>query len=488
MKPNNILLSALLASALTANAQVKINVDVANPGVKVSPNLYGIFFEDINHAADGGLYAELISNRSFEDSDNTTPTWRTKAADGATISTQLVSKALLNNAQGKALQINVAARQNATASLVNEGFWGINAVQGRTYKLSLWAKGSYKGGVKARLISADGKSVYAETAVDAKMGKKWSKFTAELTANANDPKAQFELVFDGKGTIEASTLHIAKTNETIIADWQTFSNIEAENNVAAIAVLGYMHEWQAAHLFVGVRNVNEDFFTSDITAFFISSSCGIFPTIAASYPIANYPFSGLTVYFDVSRGGWTFRNSLYNGTGYNGWKRGDNPFLVRPAKDGVFNISQLEYAHSGAHYFAGVAVHSRQYTVGTDGEMPSADAAAHKTTCAWWAYAEQPMWSAADRCVTCMAQYSENTCRQSVCYRYAEVGCAYCDSLNQCGLSAQCARFRQGTEHSVELTYRRQLNRHIALQPSFQYINNAGGNFTALCARLYYSF
>ena len=201
MKPNNILLSALLASALTANAQVKINVDVANPGVKVSPNLYGIFFEDINHAADGGLYAELISNRSFEDSDNTTPTWRTKATDGATISTQLVSKALLNNAQGKALQINVAARQNATASLVNEGFWGINAVQGRTYKLSLWAKGSYKGGVKARLVSADGKSVYAETAVDAKMGKKWSKFTAELTANANDPKAQFELVFDGKGTV-----------------------------------------------------------------------------------------------------------------------------------------------------------------------------------------------------------------------------------------------------------------------------------------------
>lgn len=137
-----------------------------------------------------------------------------------------------------------------------------------------------------------------------------------------------------------------------------------------------MHEWQAAHLFVGVRNVNEDFFTSDITTLFINSSCGIFPTIAASYPIANYPFSGLTVYFDVSRGGWTFRNSLYNGTGYNGWKRRDNPFLVRPAKDGVFNISQLEYAHSGAHYFAGVAVHSRQYTVGTDGEMPSADAAA----------------------------------------------------------------------------------------------------------------
>lgn len=250
----------------------------------------------------------------------------------------------------------------------------------------------------------------AEWQWDMKRNTNWLNL---LRLNLNVP------VFDGKGTIEASTLHIAKTGETIIADWQTFSNIEAENNVAAIAVLGYMHEWQAAHLFVGVRNVNEDFFTSDITTLFINSSCGIFPTIAASYPIANYPFSGLTVYFDVSRGGWTFRNSLYNGTGYNGWKRRDNPFLVRPAKDGVFNISQLEYAHSGAHYFAGVAVHSRQYTVGPDGEMPSADAAAHKTTCAWWAYAEQPVWSAADRCVTCMAQYSENTCHQSACYRYA---------------------------------------------------------------------
>ena len=236
MKPNNILLSALLASALTANAQVKINVDVANPGVKVSPNLYGIFFEDINHAADGGLYAELISNRSFEDSDNATPTWRTKAADGATISTQLVSKALLNNAQGKALQISVAARKNATASLVNEGFWGINAVQGRTYKLSLWAKGNYKGGVKARLISADGKSVYAETAVDAKMGKKWSKFTASLTANANDPKAQFELVFQVYSFASVSSFCCYRVKQIVVGWYGVFPRVNklVTDNIADV--------------------------------------------------------------------------------------------------------------------------------------------------------------------------------------------------------------------------------------------------------------
>lgn len=77
MNKKKTLLSALLATAMAANAQVTINVDAGNPGIQVSPNLYGIFFEDINHAADGGLYAELISNRSFEDDGKTTSTWKT---------------------------------------------------------------------------------------------------------------------------------------------------------------------------------------------------------------------------------------------------------------------------------------------------------------------------------------------------------------------------------------------------------------------------
>ena len=87
-KKRHFLLSAVLATTLAANAQVTINVDASNPGVKVSPNLYGIFFEDINHAADGGLYAELISNRSFEDDDKNIPTWKTSAQEGAKVNAQ----------------------------------------------------------------------------------------------------------------------------------------------------------------------------------------------------------------------------------------------------------------------------------------------------------------------------------------------------------------------------------------------------------------
>lgn len=310
---------------------------------------------------------------------------------------------------------------------------------------------------------------------------------------------------NGKGAFEAATLHVAKTKEeTILADWQGFSNIEADNMFAAIAVLGYMHTWQNAHLFVGVRNVNEDFFTSDVTSLFTNSSCGIFPTIAASYPIANYPFSGLTLYFDVTRGPWTFKNSLYNGTGYNGWKGNDNPFLVRPKRDGVFNISQLEYSANDARYFAGLTMHTRQHLtceqegfVTTDGasasenddeELAPTEKTTNKTTFAWWLYGEQPVWTAGDRSVVCMAQYSENTSHNNKCYRYAEVGCAYRDSLNECGLSGQYARFQEGNEWSMELTWRRQLSETIAVQPSFQYVNNANGQFTVLSTRLCLSF
>lgn len=201
MYAKTLLFSALALTATSLRAQVTVDVDAASPGVKVSPNLYGIFYEDINHAADGGLYAELISNRSFEDDAKNIPTWKTSAADGAKIDAQLTGKDMLNKVQKQALQLTVAATPKATAQLVNEGFWGINTVQGRSYSLSFWAKGNYSGTLKARLADSEGETVYAETAVEGKIGKKWTKYTATLTAKSSNPKAQFQLVFDGKGTL-----------------------------------------------------------------------------------------------------------------------------------------------------------------------------------------------------------------------------------------------------------------------------------------------
>ena len=68
-------LAALWLMAAGAAAQPVVNVDAAHLGVTVSPRLYGIFFEEINHAGDGGLYAEMVQNRSFEDDAEKIPGW-----------------------------------------------------------------------------------------------------------------------------------------------------------------------------------------------------------------------------------------------------------------------------------------------------------------------------------------------------------------------------------------------------------------------------
>lgn len=135
------------------------------------------------------------------------------------------------------------------------------------------------------------------------------------------------------------------------------------------------------------------------------------------------------------------------------------------------------YAHRGARYFAGVAIHSRQFPVGSDSENSSSDASCdvsknhdddaptRHTSCAWWLYGEQPLWTTDGKAVLGMVQYSENTNRNSTCYRYAEIGCAYRDDRNECGLSGQYARYYNGTEYSAEVTWKHKLTESIAFGP-----------------------
>ena len=58
--------AAAAGISITASAAPTIIIDASRPGAKINPAMWGIFFEDINFGADGGLYAELVKNRSFE--------------------------------------------------------------------------------------------------------------------------------------------------------------------------------------------------------------------------------------------------------------------------------------------------------------------------------------------------------------------------------------------------------------------------------------
>lgn len=96
--------------------------------------------------------------------------------------------------------------------------------------------------------------------------------------------------------MEMASISIAETHERpLIDDWQGFSNIEEENTPLALAVLGIRWQLKKSFLFVGVRNLNEDYFTSPYTSLFTNSSCGIFPTLSVNYPIANYPLASIGI-------------------------------------------------------------------------------------------------------------------------------------------------------------------------------------------------
>jgi alpha-L-arabinofuranosidase len=216
----------------------KISIDVAATGAPVQPSMYGVFFEEINHSGDGGLYAELIQNRGFEDRtvpggtrydsgfviapakpnyrsgqvrnfripwnmENKWPGWSLKNQGSASASMQLTTAYPLNNATPAAMQLDITtANANETVGLANEGFWGVAVNQGEKYNLRFFLrhKDDYKGTVSAKLIGANG-SILSQKKFTLKKAGDWNEYTAQLPSNGTDAKAVFVLSFDAPGTV-----------------------------------------------------------------------------------------------------------------------------------------------------------------------------------------------------------------------------------------------------------------------------------------------
>ena len=133
-------------SELSVSAQPSFTFSTAKRGPVMSDLHYGIFYEEINHGGDGGLYAELIRNRSFEDNYSNPDCWWGLG----NVNFELVSTGLLNDKQGRALKMKV---NEYNAGVRNEGFWGMNVVEGEVYTLTFWAKTdkTYSGKLWAEL-------------------------------------------------------------------------------------------------------------------------------------------------------------------------------------------------------------------------------------------------------------------------------------------------------------------------------------------------
>lgn len=184
-------------------AALDLNVDAAHPGIEISPTLYGAFFEDINHAADGGLYAELIQNRSFEDNLRKPRHWSLVKTGTAAGTIALDGKNLLNSAQSRALRLDVTiADTDGSVGISNDGYWGIGINKDIQYDLSFFAKANsgFTGDIKASLQSADGQTVYGQVVITG-VGTEWQKYTAVITANETDPNARLVLSTNSVGSV-----------------------------------------------------------------------------------------------------------------------------------------------------------------------------------------------------------------------------------------------------------------------------------------------
>ncbi|WP_308246399.1 alpha-L-arabinofuranosidase C-terminal domain-containing protein [uncultured Prevotella sp.] len=196
---NKRLLSCIIAasSLLGAYAQTHtFDVNTKKVGAKVQPTMYGIFFEDINYAADGGLYGELVKNRSFEFPD-------------ALMGWKAFGKFEVKN-DGPFercphyVVLGYSGHNDAATGLQNEGYFGIGIDKGEDYRFSVWAKAvSGDATVEVSLVDENTMEEHQEfaTAELKVSGNEWKKYELVLKPAKTVQKANLRLLLKGKNSV-----------------------------------------------------------------------------------------------------------------------------------------------------------------------------------------------------------------------------------------------------------------------------------------------
>ena len=201
------LASILFACALTSGAQTKnvnLNVDLTKSVAEADSRMYGVFFEDINFGADGGLYAELVKNRSFDFPQHLTG-WT--AVGGVEIRND--NPCFDRNPYYARL---TCTGQLTGSGLDNEGFRGIGLKNGATYDFSLYGRAPQGNTAKldVELIGADGQQL-AKQQISVN-SKEWKKYSLTFTAPRTEEKARLRVVMRENGTADVDHISLFPTD------------------------------------------------------------------------------------------------------------------------------------------------------------------------------------------------------------------------------------------------------------------------------------
>jgi alpha-N-arabinofuranosidase len=202
-----VLLTGLLLSvpAVQSQSGVDVRIEADKITAHIGPAFYGIMTEDINHAYDGGLYAELVRNRNFKENLKSPAYWKIVEENGASGSMSLDPSTPFNQAVPATLKLIIdKASAAGRVGVANEGFWGIATRPNTAYKATFYAKAApgFTGPITLAIVGDDGISVRATAQVSG-LSQEWKKFEATLTTGDIPVSAnnQFVLMAAQPGTI-----------------------------------------------------------------------------------------------------------------------------------------------------------------------------------------------------------------------------------------------------------------------------------------------
>ena len=160
-----------------------VTLKLDQQGFNVPPKLYGLMTEEINYSYDGGLYAELIRNRSFKDNVRTPDHWTVVQEGDAKGIITLDRQNPVNETLSVSLKLE-AQHAGSRIGIANDGYWGIPVRPKTTYTASFYAKASKSSTLKLSIESTDGKIVYAQAQTKA-IESGWQQYQVTLTTADN---------------------------------------------------------------------------------------------------------------------------------------------------------------------------------------------------------------------------------------------------------------------------------------------------------------
>ncbi len=208
MKRRLITCAMALTAAMAGMAQTHVmEVNTKKAGATVQSTMYGLFFEDINYAADGGLYGELVKNRSFEFPQSLMG-WQTFG------NVEVKDDGPFDRCPHYVM-LSYPGHNARRTGLVNEGYFGIGVLEGEEYRFSVWARAP-KGTARIRVQLIDPNTMeerqeFVTEKVDINSDE-WKKYEVVIKSPRTDNKAALRIFLDGKNPVALEHVSLFPVN------------------------------------------------------------------------------------------------------------------------------------------------------------------------------------------------------------------------------------------------------------------------------------